>query len=97
MNLMELPTIRRCRARRIFFLAVLLAASMTLFDATAAPNPVLPGVSDAGLFRFNGQYFLMGVGTNGGGGRGVHGRQYPRLRHFPYQRTVQPILVGQLR
>ena len=31
----------------------------------AAPNPVLPGVADAGVIRFNGAYYLMGVGTDG--------------------------------
>jgi GH43 family beta-xylosidase len=30
------------------------------------PNPVLPGVADAGAIRFNGQYYIGGVFTNGG-------------------------------
>ncbi len=39
---------------------------MMFLDAGAAPNPVLPGVADAGVLRFNGRYYLMGVGTAGG-------------------------------
>lgn len=31
----------------------------------AAPNPVLPHVADAGVFRYAGQYYIMGVGTSG--------------------------------
>ena len=31
-----------------------------------APNPVLPGVADVGVFRHAGVYYLMGVGTSGG-------------------------------
>lgn len=31
-----------------------------------APNPVLPGVADAGVFRHAGTYYIMGVGTSGG-------------------------------
>ena len=49
-----------------FLLVAMLAAGPPLFDAFGAPNPVLPGVADAGVLRFNGQYFLMGVGTAGG-------------------------------
>jgi len=29
-------------------------------------NPVLPGVADAGVIRYNGQYYIGGVFTNGG-------------------------------
>ncbi|WP_129713985.1 family 43 glycosylhydrolase [Pedobacter sp. SYP-B3415] len=29
-------------------------------------NPVLPRVADAGIIRYNGEYYLGGVGTNGG-------------------------------
>ena len=32
----------------------------------SAPNPVLPGVADAGVFRYAGQFYVMGVGTSGG-------------------------------
>ncbi len=62
---MNLRTTRRSNRRRLFFFVVLLAA-MPLLDAAAAPNPVLSGVADAGVLRFNGQYLLMGVQTNGG-------------------------------
>jgi glycosyl hydrolase family 43 len=31
----------------------------------AAPNPVLPGVADSGVMRFNGAYYVMGTGTSG--------------------------------
>ncbi len=30
-----------------------------------APNPILPGVADAGVLRYAGTYYLMGVGTSG--------------------------------
>ncbi|MBC7511275.1 MAG: family 43 glycosylhydrolase [Ferruginibacter sp.] len=29
-------------------------------------NPVLPGVADAGVIKFNGEYYIGGVSTNGG-------------------------------
>ena len=28
-------------------------------------NPVLPGVADAGVIKYNGEYYIGGVGTNG--------------------------------
>ena len=31
-----------------------------------APNPILPHTADAGLLRYDGKYYLMGVGTDGG-------------------------------
>lgn len=31
----------------------------------AVPNPVLPGIADAGVLRYAGTYYLMGVGTHG--------------------------------
>lgn len=34
--------------------------------ASAAPNPVLRGTADCGVLRFGGEYYLIGVGTNGG-------------------------------
>ncbi len=37
----------------------------TMQAVFAAPNPVLPGVADAGVIRFNGRYHLMGVHTDG--------------------------------
>lgn len=30
------------------------------------PNPVVPGVADAGVMKYNGKYYLGGVATNGG-------------------------------
>ncbi len=42
-------------------------ASLLLILAAihAAPNPVLPGAADCGVLRFNGEYYLMGMGTAG--------------------------------
>ena len=37
----------------------------TLF-AQNIPNPVLPGVADAGVMKYNGKYYIGGVHTNGG-------------------------------
>lgn len=31
----------------------------------AMANPILPGTADAGVIRFNGKYYLMGVHTDG--------------------------------
>jgi len=45
----------------------LLAISLLVCGAaSAAPNPVLPRTADCGVLRFGGEYYLMGVGTNGG-------------------------------
>jgi hypothetical protein len=44
-------------------IALTLAAA---FLALSAPNPVLPGVADAGVLRHAGRYYIMGVGTSGG-------------------------------
>ena len=52
--------------RRVVLCAVVLAAGMASPEAVAVSNPVLPGVADAGVLRFNGRYYLMGVGTSGG-------------------------------
>ena len=40
-------------------------ALFTSLFCLAAPNPVLPNVADAGVFRYAGQYYIMGVGTSG--------------------------------
>ncbi|MEG0559477.1 MAG: family 43 glycosylhydrolase [Muribaculaceae bacterium] len=42
--------------------------SMSNFGATAQniPNPVIPGIADAGIMKYNGTYYLGGVATNGG-------------------------------
>ena len=29
------------------------------------PNPVIPRVADAGVMKYNGKYYIGGVGTNG--------------------------------
>ncbi len=52
----------------IHFRHIMAAHAATLLVAcvsSAVPNPVVRGVADAGLLRFNGRYFLMGVGTHG--------------------------------
>lgn len=43
---------------------ILLSPAQTL-RAQRLPNPVLPGVCDAGVLRYNGRYYIGGVGTNG--------------------------------
>ncbi|HOC68028.1 MAG TPA: family 43 glycosylhydrolase [Candidatus Hydrogenedentes bacterium] len=43
---------------------LLLTLTTLLFPA--APNPVIPGVADVGVFQHAGVYYLMGVGTAGG-------------------------------
>ncbi len=44
----------------------LLLAALACGASSAVPNPVLPGTADCGVLRFGGEYYLMGVGTNGG-------------------------------
>lgn len=43
----------------------LLLITLTALLFPAAPNPVLPGVADAGVFCYGGKYYIMGVGTSG--------------------------------
>ncbi len=43
-------------------LALAIAGTLLL----GAANPVLPDVADAGVLRYAGRYYLMGVGTSGG-------------------------------
>jgi len=50
---------------RRFGIMAFIAAGLFMLPGAAVPNPVLPGVADAGVSRFNGQYYLMGMGTNG--------------------------------
>ncbi len=63
MNLRSMCKRGRCR---VLPLVLLLTAGLIHSHAVAAPNPVLSAVADAGVCSFNGQYFLMGVGTKGG-------------------------------
>ena len=44
----------------------LLASALASALLLGAPNPVLPNVADAGIFRYGGRYYAMGVGTAGG-------------------------------
>lgn len=51
-------------------IAVLTLLGMILFcaaarRASAVDNPVLRGIADSGVMKHRGQYYLMGVGTNG--------------------------------
>lgn len=60
--------IGRAAARR---LSVLLGSLVLLFSYPAQGqqninNPVLPGVADAGVLKYNGEYYIGGVFTNGG-------------------------------
>jgi beta-xylosidase len=46
-------------------LLVLLACLPGYGQPANLDNPVLPGVADAGVFKFNGEYYIGGVFTNG--------------------------------
>lgn len=47
------------------FLGWLAFGYMGMVDAQTICNPVLPDVADAGVTKYNGKYYLGGVGTNG--------------------------------
>lgn len=57
------PEILLCLLFAFLLLPVCQARSQ---DSAAIPNPVLPGVADAGVLRYNGEYYIGGVATNGG-------------------------------
>jgi GH43 family beta-xylosidase len=50
---------------RTKLLLLLLVCIATAAAAQNIPNPVLPGVADAGVMKFNGRYYIGGVRTNG--------------------------------
>ena len=50
---------------RYRFLNLLVFGCMGIAGAQTIPNPVLPDVADAGIIKYNGKYYLGGVGTNG--------------------------------
>jgi GH43 family beta-xylosidase len=61
--------------QRCKLLKISIFASLIIFSAfgkcfgqagTNINNPVLPGVADAGVIKFNGEYYIGGVFTNGG-------------------------------
>lgn len=52
------------RAHKKLLLPFVLACCSTL-SAQNIPNPVLPGVADAGVVKYNGKYYIGGVHTNG--------------------------------
>lgn len=52
------------RAYKKLLLPFAFACCGTLF-AQNIPNPVLPGVADAGVMKYNGKYYIGGVHTNG--------------------------------
>ena len=50
----------------IWLSGIILVVVLThVIEASASGNPVLEGVADAGVIRFNGDYYIMGVGTDG--------------------------------
>ncbi|MBA4165987.1 MAG: family 43 glycosylhydrolase [Chitinophagaceae bacterium] len=53
--------------KKVFFTLAWLQASIGSFAQTGTfiPNPVLPGVADAGIIKFNGEYYVGGVFTRG--------------------------------
>ena len=47
-------------------IATLMLAAVSFAQTTSfIPNPVLPGVADAGVIKFNGEYYIGGVFTKG--------------------------------
>ncbi len=55
--------------RNLLGLSVLLIGSCLPVYSQISPNianPVLPGVADAGVIKYNGEYYIGGVFTNGG-------------------------------
>lgn len=46
-------------------LLLLAVAYSSILSAQNIPNPVLPGVADAGVMKYNGRYYIGGVRTNG--------------------------------
>lgn len=46
-------------------IALLLCMAAMALQAQNIKNPVLPGVADAGVIKFNGKYYIGGVFTNG--------------------------------
>ena len=52
---------------RIFFTGVLVLLFSITFAQTTSfiPNPVVPGVADAGVIKYNGEYYVGGVFTKG--------------------------------
>lgn len=51
--------------RTISVLFILYICLLQGLFAQNIPNPVLPGVADAGVIRYAGKYYIGGVGTNG--------------------------------
>lgn len=49
---------------KTLFLSLIIASASAL-SAQNIPNPVLPGVADAGVMKYNGKYYIGGVFTNG--------------------------------
>ena len=48
-----------------FFICLLVGGGLSLANAQNIDNPVLPGVADAGVVKYNGKYFIGGVNTFG--------------------------------
>lgn len=58
---------KKITCRRVLCVAALAAVfAGARGQAQTIPNPVLPGVADAGVMKYNGKYYLGGVFTNGG-------------------------------
>lgn len=51
--------------KRRYSLPILLLAVWLSGEAQNIPNPVLPGVADAGVMKYNGKYYIGGVNTFG--------------------------------
>ena len=51
--------------RKILIVYCLFSAVCGLRGQTHIDNPVLPGVADAGVMKYNGRYYIGGVRTNG--------------------------------
>ncbi len=58
---------KKITCRRVLCVAALAAVFLgARGQAQTIPNPVLPGVADAGVMKYNGKYYLGGVFTDGG-------------------------------
>lgn len=48
-----------------YFICLLVGGSLSMANAQNIDNPVLPGVADAGVVKYNGKYYIGGVNTFG--------------------------------
>lgn len=59
------PKSNKITVLSFLYIGVLLFLPALKGNSQKINNPVLPGVADAGVIRFNGEYYIGGVFTNG--------------------------------